>query len=428
MTVTLPEADLARLSNVEKKQYLLKLKVVKHLYVDGPTSALDLRLPLAASLPTIMGVINELVGEGKVEKFGQGESLGGRKPDLYRLRDGIFFIISIHMEKFQFRIILLDNNNNRLSDEESFPVEISKDCSTLDALHEKAMEIMRKAKVDKRRLQAVGISMPGLVSTIEGKNYTYLMPEDQSESITSILEAKFNAPVYIQNDANAITLAERYFGQASNVKEALVLSVDWGIGLGVIMDYQYRSGISGFAGEFGHIPLIDEGLLCYCGKRGCLETVASGAALERMVKEGLYAGEHSLLSQLSQEKKESIETDRIIEAANDGDQFAIKMLSKIGMELGKGLSVLIQLFNPQVIIIGGKIAAAKQYITTPIQQSINTYCMTQLRERTSIVLSELGEDAAILGGVATIMENLFVDQFQVAPTLRKSRNTAKIKH
>lgn len=428
MNVTLSKDIINKLTNVEKKQYLLKLKVIKHLYTHGPTSALDLRLPLSASLPTIMSIIGELVDAGKVEKYGQGESIGGRKPDLYRLRDSTFFVMSIHMERYHLRIALLDNNNNKLADTGNLPIEISRDLKALEALFLETNKVIKTAKIDIAKLLAVGISMPGLVSTAEGENYTYLLPDLKTEKITSILEKKFERPVYIQNDANAITLAERYFGQANMVKEALVLSVNWGIGLGIIMDYQYRSGISGFAGEFGHIPLVDDGLLCHCGKRGCLETVASGAALERMVNDGLASGERSILSNGSGESVTSIEADKIVEAANEGDQFAISILSKIGIHLGKGLSILIQLFNPQVIIIGGQIAAAKQYITTPIQQSINTYCMTQLRERTKIVLSDLGENAGILGGVATIMENIFVDQFEVEVPAKIRKKKTLLKH
>ena len=104
----------------------------------------------------------------------------------------------------------------------------------------------------------------------------------------------------------------------------------------------------------------------------------------------------------------------IIDAANQGDQYAINILAEIGKNLGKGMAILIQLFNPELIILGGKIAEAKQYITTPIQQSINTYCMTQLRENVTIALSELGKDAGILGSVATVMENIFESQIELA--------------
>jgi N-acetylglucosamine repressor len=203
------------------------------------------------------------------------------------------------------------------------------------------------------------------------------------------------------------TLAEYRFGAAQGKRDVLVLNLDWGMGLGVITDGKLRIGTSGFAGEFGHIPFIDNGVLCHCGKRGCLETVASGSALARMAREGMQSGQHTLLSELSGQALEKIEPQAIIQAANEGDQYAINILAETGRNLGKGIAILIQLYNPELIIIGGKMAEARQYITTPIQQSINTYCMTQLRERTEIALSKLGQEAGILGPVATVMERIF---------------------
>lgn len=418
--------NFSSFSNVVKKQYLLKLKVIKHLYISGPTSVLEICRELAASSPTVMQILNELLKEDQIEKYGQGESIGGRKPDLFRLRDKTLYVLSIHMEKFRVRMVIADSNHNHVSEIKTFPIEISKDLSSLDEIYKKAHKLIENSDIDVSKLAAVGVSMPGLISGYGGENYTYFLPKKESESITTILQRKFNKPVYIQNDAKATTLAERYFGQAQNKKEVLVLSVDWGIGLGMMMDYSLRSGISGFAGEFGHIPTEDDGLLCHCGKRGCLETIASGAALARMVRDGLKDGQHSILNQKSPEEMKTLETQQIIEAANLGDQFAIEMLFKVGFNLGKGLSILIQLFNPELIIIGGKIAAAGQYITTPVQQSINTYCMTQLREKTKITLSELGKNAGLKGGLAIVMENLFLDLFEVAPKTRNTRREINI--
>src|SRR5690606_7196052 len=217
----------------------------------------------------------------------------------------------------------------------------------------------------------------------------------------------------IQNDVKSAALAESRFGLAQNKQDVLVVSLDWGVGLGIIMDGKLRSGTIGYAGEIGHIPLVNDGILCYCGKRGCLETVASGIALANMAKEGIKSGQASFLTELSDQELERLEPQIIIDAANRGDQYAISILSQVGINLGKGISILIQLFNPELIILGGKIAEAKQYITTPIQQSINTYCMAQLREKTKIELSNLGKNAAILGSVAVVMENLFEDQIDL---------------
>ncbi len=133
--------------------------------------------------------------------------------------------------------------------------------------------------------------MPRFVSSEEGKNFTYFIKEEESESLEEILKRKFQKPIFILNDAKSACLAESNFGLANNKENVLVISMDWGIGLGVIIDGKVYQGSSGFAGEFGHIPLVDDGLLCHCGKRGCLETVASGLALTRMAQEGILAGE-----------------------------------------------------------------------------------------------------------------------------------------
>jgi N-acetylglucosamine repressor len=395
------------LNQVERKKHLQKIKIIKYLYVKGARSNADLCHRFTISAPTSVALLNELMQDGLVEKQGRGESIGGRKPDLYGLRDNSLFVLSIEVKKFYARIAIFDNNNNNITGIQTFPIQISRDTSAVQELYEHANTLILSSGIDPTKLMGVGISMPGLVSSKDGNNYTYLHTDKHSISLQQLLELKFNKPVYIQNDVKSATLAEYRFGAAQGKKDVLVLSLDWGIGVGVIMDGKLRIGASGFAGEFGHIPFVEDGLLCHCGKRGCLETVASGLALARKAKEGIQSGQHSLLNELSDQEIEKIDPQVVIDAANNGDQYAINTLSEIGINLGKGIAILIQLFNPELIIIGGKIADAKQYITTPIQHSINTYCMTQLREKTSLALSELGHQAGIMGSVATVMENIF---------------------
>lgn len=408
------EDRLDKLNNVEKKKHWLKIRIIKYLYIKGAKTNAEICTRFNISSPTSMGLLSELIEEGIVEKQGRGISVGGRKPDLYGLKDNSLFVLSIDMERYTTRMAIFDNNNNCVTGIKTYPIEVSKDLSAVDDLYEHAMQLIEEHNIDQDKLMGIGISMLGLVSSKEGKNYTYLQNEDSSQSLQQVLEKKFNKPVYIENDVKSATLAEYRFGLANNKKDVLVISMDWGIGIGIIMDGRLRSGTSGFAGEFGHIPLVEEGLLCHCGKVGCLETVASGFALSRMAREGIKAGKSSILNRLSDQEIERIEPKVIIDAANKGDQFAINLLAETGMNLGKGISILIQLFNPELIILGGKIAEANQYITTPIQHSINTYCMTQLRERTKIELSNLGSKAGILGSVATVMENIFENQIEMA--------------
>ncbi len=381
--------DLSDIGNIERKKFLQKIKIIKYLFLNGSTSNAEICSKFSISLPTAMALLNQLMKSGIVVKSGQGKSEGGRKPDLYGLKEHSFFVLTIHIKQFKIKIALIDNNHSIILEDE-ITSEISPKSNIVELLYEKAQEVIGNSGVDPDKLIGVGISMPGLVSTREGKNFTYYLTEQEPDSLREKFEKKFTKPVVILNDTKSACLAEYRFGIAKDKENVLVISMDWGIGLGIIMGGKMHSGHSGFAGEFGHIPMIEEGLLCHCGKRGCLETEASGLALVRKAKEGLKKGETSLLNNIKEEDFEKMDPGVIIEAANKGDQFAINLLSEIGISLGKGIAILIQIFNPELIILEGEIARAKQFITTPIQQSTNTYCMMQLKEKTSIELSKLG--------------------------------------
>ena len=408
------EKKLKKLSNVERKKYLQKIKILKYIYENEAATVSEIFTAVGISSPTCLILLNELIADDVLERKGKGESMGGRKPDFYVLKDATFYIVSIEVEKFRTRAAILDNNNNYITTIGTLIKGISKDQSAVPELLTFIDALITAAKIDKTKLVGIGISMPGLVNAEAGVNYTYLKSDDKEKTLQEVLEDKFGYPVFLQNDVKCAAIAESKHGLARGISDALVVLMDWGVGLGIIMDGKMRKGSRGFSGEIGHIPLIDEGALCYCGKKGCLETVASGIALARMAKEGIKSGQHSLLNELSDHEIDKIEPHLVIDAANRGDQYAISILSIVGSNLGKGIATLVQLFNPEVIILGGKMAEAKQYITIPIIQSINTYSMTEIRENTQIVTSELGQDSCILGVASMVINNIFERQIRFA--------------
>jgi len=414
-SILLEKCYLDSLTNIERKKYLQKVRLVKLLHTEGAKSNSDICRVLNISSPTSIILLNELLSEGLIEKKGKGKSIGGRKPELYSLHNNSFYVLCIEMDRFKTEMAILDNNNNNITGIKSFSLKLTKDKSAIKLLHEFAEQLISSSGIDTNKLVGIGLGMPGLVDSNAGRNYTYLVSSSgDSKTLQDILEEKFNKPVYVQNDVKTNALAECRFGLALNKKDALVLLMDWGIGLGIIMDGKLQSGMSGFAGEIGHIPFVKDGELCHCGKRGCLETVASGIALARMAKEGIKSGQTSILNTLSEEEIDQIEPQIVIDAANKGDQYAINILSQVGENLGKAVATLIQLFNPELIILGGKIAEAKQYITIPMRHAINTYCMTRIREHTKIVLSTLGHSAGILGSASIVIENTFERQIELA--------------
>ncbi|WBL22344.1 MULTISPECIES: ROK family transcriptional regulator [unclassified Zunongwangia] len=406
------EALIKDMSNVERKKVHQKTRIIKHMFLNGDTSNAEICSKFGISLPTSMALVNQLLEDGMVIKKGRGKSEGGRKPDLYGLKEHSFFVLSIHIERFKIKLALIDNNHSIVK-EETLETQISPNSNIVDLLYDFSEEFLKVSEVDDAKIMGVGISMPGLVSSEEGKNYTYYLTEQDPASLRDKFETRFKKPVAILNDAKSASLAEFHFGLAKDKENVLVISMDWGVGLGIIMGGKIHSGVSGFAGEFGHIPMVEDGMLCHCGKRGCLETEASGLALVRKVKEGLQQGQTSVLNSLSPQALEKLEPDTIVEAANKGDQFAINSLSEIGMSLGKGIAILIQIFNPELIVLEGKIAKAKQFITTPIQQSMNIYCMMQLKEKTNIELSNLGNNSSLYGGTIAVMDSIFKNQISI---------------
>ena len=399
-------------SDTNDKQSIQKHKLIKHLFNLGASSVSTLCEIMEMSTPSILKLLIGLIDEGWIEKKGYGLSIGGRKPDLYRLKDKKILILCIDIELFHTKIAVIDNNYNFVLDVKTISVPISKSRTDFfNILHTHLQDILKSAGIRGKEFIGCSIGMPGLIDAEKGENYSYFLSDGENIPLSAAFEKMLNMPVVIQNDVNGSSMAEFTRGIAKGKKNVLVLLMDWGVGLGIIMDGKLRQGTSGFSGELGHIPFVENGALCYCGKHGCLETIASGNALSEMAKEGILSGKNSMLNKLSNEELKRIEPALIIQAANKGDQYAIQLLSNVGTYMGKGIAVLIQLFNPELIILSGKIAGAKQYITLPMQQAINTYCMTQIREKTTIVSSELGENSRLLGYAAT-----GIDQFLEAYT------------
>ena len=191
----------------------------------------------------------------------------------------------------------------------------------------------------------------------------------------------------------------------------MTINIDWGVGLGIIINGEVFNGASGFAGELGHIQVKPDGMLCHCGKVGCLDTITSAIALIRQAKDGINSGRATILKQIVHGNLDLLETSHIIEAVHAGDEFSIDLLSTVGTELGKGLATAVHLFNPEVIIVGGLLAEAGPFISNPIEQAINKYCLSDFKNPLSIHISKLGAKARLLGTQAYLFDNLITKEF-----------------
>ena len=210
------------------------------------------------------------------------------------------------------------------------------------------------------------------------------------------MEAELGSPVFIENDSRAMTYGEYLCGAGNNEKHLLFLNVSWGLGMGMIIDGKLSYGKSGFSGEVGHFPLLDNNQICRCGKIGCLETGASGSAIHRIFMEKLKEGRSSSLSSKYKAAKE-ITLNDIINASLEGDVLSIEVIQEIGKVLGKAIAGLINIFNPETVIIGGLVSEAKDYLLLPVKAAIQKHSLNIVSRETSVKISKLKSKGGVMG-------------------------------
>lgn len=203
-----------------------------------------------------------------------------------------------------------------------------------------------------------------------------------------------------------MTYGESLRGVVNGEKNILYINLGWGIGLGMIMNGVLYDGKSGFAGELGHIHAFDNEIMCHCGKKGCFETEVSGMALHREILSSINSGSVSYLTP-KVENGEPITLNDIIEAINNEDMLCLDLLEKIGLKLGEQIANLINIFNPELVVVGGTLSAAGDSILQPIRLAVKKYSLKLVNNDSKIVCSKLHEKAGIIGACMTARRQMF---------------------
>ncbi|TWR27720.1 ROK family protein [Mucilaginibacter achroorhodeus] len=383
------------------KSSWLKNMIIKRLYFDKAMSCAGLSQLFDKSIPSIAKAINELIKEGFVVEQGYAPSSGGRRPLMYAINANAMFILAVAMDQLSARIQMLDLNNSPIADMATVELKLHNNDEALSQLINHLKKYIAQTGVAKDKIAGIGIGMPGFINAIEGINYTYL--DAGGESLSKYIERATGITTYIDNDSSLIALAEQKFGIARSQQEVMVINLGWGIGLGMIIDGKIFRGYNGFAGELSHIPLSDDGELCVCGKRGCLEAEASMLVVAKKAEKGIKKGRVTSLQ--LQDGQSKLIGDALMEAANQGDQFAIELLTEAGYKIGKALAILIHIMNPANIVLSGRGAKVGKILMAPIQQALHKYCIPRLSSGTELLISSLGFDAELIGAAVLVMEN-----------------------
>ncbi len=399
-------------SVIDIRKNRVRSNLLLHLYQSGNTSINKMARMFHASIPSATGIVNELIRDGWIVESGPGPARAGRPPVLYGLNPNKYLTLIMDINRHDTHLVIY-NLHNKLIIKRKVDIRLEDSTTFLEELFKLTNEFLEFNNIDQRSLWGIGVAMPGLINSELGTNLTYANLTKGGLPLAQYISKHFKLPTYLFNDTKATTIGEHRFGSAEKKSHVLTINIDWGVGLGIIINGEVFNGTSGFAGELGHIQVKPDGLLCHCGKIGCLDTISSALALIRQAKEEILNGRATILTQIVNNNLDLLDSSHIVEAVHSGDEFSIDLLSSVGTELGKGLATAVHLFNPEVIIIGGMLAEAGPFISNPIEHAINKYCLADFKNPLTIQISQLGANARLLGTQAYLFEHLIAREFSI---------------
>jgi glucokinase-like ROK family protein len=389
-------------TGVAYKNINQKKQILSHLAEFGHTTVAELAKPLNLSIPKVKSLLDDLMEERLIREFGKDDSTGGRRPSLYGLRPDAGFFLGIDIKQNHINIGLTDFEKNVIRIEENYEYKLENSEKSLEDLCNLINQFIDSTNVPRKKFLGAGINLSGRINHTTGYSYSFF--HFHEDPLSSVIEKRIGLKVYLENDSRAMAYGEYSAGVVEHEKDIIFLNMDYGIGAGILVNGQLYYGKSGYAGEFGHIPIYTNETLCHCGKRGCLETEASGRALVQNIKDRLSEGASSILSTI--EDVESITLEQVLEAAKNDDVLCIENIAEIGEKIGRGLAILINIFNPELIILGGSLATTEDYIRFPIKSAVNKYSLSLVNKDTSVKLSKLQNTAGVIGACLLVRNHL----------------------
>ena len=375
--------------------------VLERLWVGSPMSRADLAVATGLNKTTVSNLVDELAATGFVREVGRNVSAGGRPGVLLELNPDAGWIIGAEIAVDHLSLVLTDLRAGvvwREDCEADQPTELD---SVLGALVRMLRQATEHAERRGQRIFGVGVSLPGLVDVPRGRLMFEPNTGWRDVPLGEMLAQHVSFPVFLDNDANAAALAERYYGVARDVDNFIYIVANIGLGAGLVIDGELFQGATGFAGEAGHMTIDPAGPACRCGNRGCWERMASVRALIERLQLALKAGESSIIME-----GVPITLPMILQAAAAGDAVTLRALHETGVYLGIGIANLVNSFDPRLVAFGGSLSLAGEYLLPVARQVVAERAMPELQEATTLELSVFRDSACVMGAAALVLHDL----------------------
>jgi len=399
---------MGRIAYNHLNKEVTKITILNVIRKYGPISRTKIAKNLKLSSATITKYINGLIKAGIVKEDGWEPSQGGRRPLLLRIAPEAMYAIGVDLGGANLRVVVVNLENNIVAKiRKKTNADEGRDKvfrRLIDAIYE-AIEL---SKIDKDKIKGIGVGIAGLINHEKGIClYCPNIEGWENIPVKRLIEEEFAIDTSVEDSSRAMALAEHWSGAARGIDNFIFVNVGVGIGCAIFIHGELYRGVGGIAGEFGHITIDEAGPRCNCGNYGCLETLASGPAISRRARQAIEEGVVSLIEELCEENLENITSQIVVEAVKRGDKLAFNIMEKTGEYLGIGIANMINIFNPELIVIGAGVSQAGDILLEPLKRTVKARALQLTSSMTNIKISQLGDNAGALGAAIMVLKDIF---------------------
>ncbi len=385
---------MATAGSLEALRELNRLRVIDALRQRGTASRSEIARHTGLSRTTVTTLVSDLQTRGLVVEQPFGESQGseaqgrGRPPTLLRLDPSVGAVVGIHFDHRHLRVAVADLSSTVLA-ERSQRLDVDHAAtSALDAAADLVEVVLEEAGIERSRVVGAGVALSGPVDRDGTVGSTVILPGWEGLNAIDELTRRLELPVSVDNDANLGALAEVSFGAGRGMSDVIYVMVASGVGAGIVLDGRLHRGVTGLAGELGHVRVRAEGAVCRCGNRGCLETVASTDAMLSLLRPA-EGGKTSMRA--------------LVEMLVAGDIGAQRVVNDAGREIGRVVAGLCNVLSPSGVIVGGDLGIVADSLLNGIREALDRYALPPVRAALELRAGVLGERAELLGALALVI-------------------------
>jgi glucokinase-like ROK family protein len=382
-----------RAGSLESLRRLNRLRVIHALRDEGQISRAEIARRTGLSRSTVSSLVADLQADGLVvERPEPGSAYGaqgGRPPILLSFDASAGAAVGIDFGHSHLRVAVSDLASTILSERKQ-PLDTDHDAQQgLELAAEMVADALADAGVQRTQVIGAGMGLPGPIEQSEGTvGSSAILPGWIGMTAATEMRRRLDIPVMVDNDANLGALAEAAFGAGRDAGDLIYLKVSSGIGAGLILNGRLYRGSAGLAGELGHVLVDPDGIVCRCGNRGCLETVAATGALVDLLRRS-----HG----------EDLTVEAMLDAARDGDLGCRRVIHDAGRALGQVVATLLNVLNPELLVVGGDLAGAGALLLDGMRESVGRAALPEAARRAQIVAGVLGDRAQVLGALALVV-------------------------